>query len=447
MLEARLNNPFCARKDIAMIQDAIDVLVSHPEVDVIEKLIPEENYEESEGDFNTYRPKEPPECLEDLKIHLERSDAIGQRLQPGNSKLLAQIKELLVLSNPEHPLHSPLSILRSPHVKAKYSFVDRKLTTIFDGKKNKPEFLFPPGEGKAPEIRGGISFSNAPLHISALVLEEIKRQCEVEKYKEYHYTRVINGLLNPPLNELSFCLALAKAAKDWGYVKPELTEENLEIVEGWHPILQVMRKKHSPVKQTIKLTPSQRILIISGPNGGGKTTSLRMLGLISLLAQIGSRVPAQAAKIPIFDNFFTHFFVSDKALRMGQLESEVKQFTGIYDEITPQSFLLADELFRGTDPSAGQALFSGTVSQLPKRVRKAIVATHFRKDLEEIASDDSAIKNMQVVWEKAEDDMIPTYKVEDGVSKEEEYGITCAQQAGLAPEIIKAARTARRKTR
>src|SRR5207249_1620859 len=177
-----------------------------------------------------------------------------------------------------------------------------------------------------------------------------------------------------------------------------------------------------------------------GPNMGGKSTYLRQAALLVILAQMGSFVPAESALIPIVDRVFTRIGAADNLARgRSTFMVEMTETAVILNTATPRSFIVLDEIGRGTATFDGLALAWAVVEHIHTRTRaKTLFATHYH-ELTELAEQLTGVTNLQVSVKEAGDHIIFLRKVEPGRA-DRSYGIEVARLAGLPPAVIERAR-------
>ncbi len=231
-------------------------------------------------------------------------------------------------------------------------------------------------------------------------------------------------------------LSFAECAEQYNYVKPELSEsDTIKIVEGRHPIVERILKpgeKFTPNDCNLDNEESQ-IIILTGPNMAGKSVYLRQIGLIILLAQIGSFVPAKNAEIGLVDRIFTRVGASDN-ISAGESTFlvEMQEAANILNNASNKSLVLLDEIGRGTSTFDGISIAWAITEYLhenPEVAAKTLFATHYH-ELNEMASMFPRIKNFKVEVREYGDKVIFLHKVTSG-GADHSYGIQVAQMAGL----------------
>jgi len=231
-------------------------------------------------------------------------------------------------------------------------------------------------------------------------------------------------------------LAFAECAVQYNYVKPELSEDDsIEIIEGRHPVVERILppgEKFTPNSCSLDNSKNQ-IILLTGPNMAGKSVYLRQAGLIVLLAQIGSFVPAKSAKIGLVDRIFTRVGASDN---IGAGEStflvEMQEAANILNNATSKSLILLDEIGRGTSTFDGISIAWAITEYLHENQTlsaKTLFATHYH-ELNEMSEIFPKIKNYKVEVREYEDKVIFLHKVSPGRA-DHSYGIQVAQMAGL----------------
>ncbi len=243
------------------------------------------------------------------------------------------------------------------------------------------------------------------------------------------------------LAQVDVLAALAEVARDRGYVRPEVhTGFELEIHAGRHPVVETMMPTEEFIPNDLRLGEEERIIILTGPNMAGKSTVLRQVGLIQLLAQVGSFVPAAAARVPICDRLFTRVGASD-ALSQGQstFMVEMNETAAIVHGASEASLILLDEIGRGTSTYDGVSIAWAVTEHLHEWVRaKTIFATHYH-ELTQLGDLLPGVKNLNVAVREVGEDVVFLRRLEEG-GADRSYGIQVARLAGLPRGIIERAR-------
>ncbi|MBI5471324.1 MAG: DNA mismatch repair protein MutS [Ignavibacteriae bacterium] len=238
-------------------------------------------------------------------------------------------------------------------------------------------------------------------------------------------------------------LSLATTAAESNYACPEVNDSStLEIVDGRHPVIEQLLPpgdKYTPNNVMLD-TESNQILIITGPNMSGKSSYLRMAGLIVLLAQIGSFVPAKKAVVGLVDKIYTRVGASDNiASGESTFLVEMHEAAHIVNTATKRSLILLDEVGRGTSTFDGISIAWSLTEYLHERVgARTLFATHYH-ELNELADCFSRIKNYKVEVREYGDKVIFLHKVTPGFA-DHSYGIQVAQMAGLPEEVTERAK-------
>jgi len=235
-------------------------------------------------------------------------------------------------------------------------------------------------------------------------------------------------------------LSLAEAADEYKYVKPVLDEsDRIEIIDGRHPVVErILPPGEKFTPNSTRLSSSEeQIIILTGPNMAGKSVYLRQVGLIVLMAQIGSFVPAKEARIGLVDRIFTRVGASDNiASGESTFLVEMQEAANILNNATSKSLILLDEIGRGTSTFDGISIAWSITEYLhdnPNLQAKTLFATHYH-ELNEMAELFPRIKNYKVEVREYGDKVIFLHKVSPG-SADHSYGIQVAQMAGL-PQFV-----------
>ncbi|MDI6802065.1 MAG: DNA mismatch repair protein MutS [Thermodesulfovibrionales bacterium] len=253
---------------------------------------------------------------------------------------------------------------------------------------------------------------------------------------------------------IDFLLSLSTIARRYDYVKPEISDDALiEITEGRHPVIERLfgvRSKGSVIRTLDeRFIPNSAVLdcndnsllIITGPNMAGKSTYMRQVALIVLMAQIGSFVPAESAKIGIVDRIFTRIGASDYIIKgQSTFMVEMIETANILNNATEKSLILLDEVGRGTSTFDGISIAWAVAEYLVKGINARILfATHYN-ELTDLAFNMDGVKNYNVVVKEWGDEVIFLRKIEKGPA-DKSYGIQVARLAGLPDEVIDKAKT------
>jgi DNA mismatch repair protein MutS len=241
--------------------------------------------------------------------------------------------------------------------------------------------------------------------------------------------------------ELDVYAALAETAACEGYVRPELSDDfALEITAGRHPVVERMMPRDKFIPNDVRLTADARMIILTGPNMAGKSTVLRQVGLIVLMAQTGSFVPAAAARVGIADRVFTRVGASDNLARgQSTFMVEMAETSAILHTATARSLVLLDEIGRGTSTYDGVSIAWAVSEHLHDRVGcKTIFATHYH-ELTQLADELDAVRNFNVAVRETGDQVLFLHRVEPG-GADRSYGIEVGRLAGLPDGVIGRAR-------
>ena len=237
--------------------------------------------------------------------------------------------------------------------------------------------------------------------------------------------------------------SLATVAVQRGYCRPEITLDNtLSITDGRHPVVEVMLKDSLFVPNDTRLGGSDQVAIITGPNMAGKSTYMRQVALITLMAQIGSFVPARSARIGIVDRIFTRIGASDD-LASGQstFMVEMSEVASILKYATAKSLLILDEIGRGTSTYDGMAIARAVLEYAanPRKLgAKTLFATHYH-ELSAIEDQLPNVRNYNIAVKKRGEQMIFLRKIVPGAT-DDSYGVEVAKLAGLPASVITRAR-------
>ena len=239
---------------------------------------------------------------------------------------------------------------------------------------------------------------------------------------------------------LDVLCSFATVAINNRYVKPEITTDgNIDIKNGRHAVVEKALKNDEFIPNDVYMNnDSDRFLIITGPNMAGKSTYMRQVAIITYMAQLGSFVPADSAKVSIVDRIFTRIGASDD-LAMGQstFMVEMQELSNILENATKNSLIILDEIGRGTSTYDGLAIAWATVEYVADKEKigaKTLFATHYH-ELIELEGKVEGVKNYSVDVNEKGDDVIFLRKITPG-GADESYGIYVAKLAGIKKSVI-----------
>ncbi len=235
--------------------------------------------------------------------------------------------------------------------------------------------------------------------------------------------------------------ALAEVAERNGYVQPAITDDfTLDVTGGRHPVVEAAMPASDFIPNDLRLDEEGRIAIVTGPNMAGKSTVLRQTGLIQIMAQTGSFVPAVRAELALCDRIFTRVGAADDLARgQSTFMVEMNETAAIINGATERSLILLDEIGRGTSTYDGVSLAWAVTEHLHDHLgAKAIFATHYH-ELTRLAELLPRVRNLNVAVREAGHDIVFLRRLEAG-GADRSYGIHVARLAGLPPAVIARAR-------
>ena len=243
--------------------------------------------------------------------------------------------------------------------------------------------------------------------------------------------------------ELDVAQSLAQVAREGDYVRPELDDSlRIEIEGGRHPVVE----RFTPdgfIPNDVVLEPAHaRFLILSGPNMSGKSTFLRQVALVTLLAQMGAFVPARRARIGVADRIFTRVGASDSIVTgESTFMTEMRETATILDQASPRSLVILDEIGRGTSTFDGLSIAWAVAEYLhdaPGLRSRVLFATHYH-ELADLTHTKEAVKTFHFACAERDGEVLFLRRVEPGAASRS-YGIEVARMAGLPTEAIRRAR-------
>ncbi len=240
---------------------------------------------------------------------------------------------------------------------------------------------------------------------------------------------------------LDVLATLAEVAVRRSYVRPEVhTGFDLEILGGRHPVVETMMPREEFIPNDVVLGEEGHIVVLTGPNMAGKSTVLRQVGLIQLLAQIGSLVPADSARLPVTDRIFTRVGASDNLARgQSTFMVEMSETAAIMHGATDRSLVLLDEIGRGTSTYDGVSIAWAVTEHIHESIgAKTIFATHYH-ELTQLGDRLHGVKNMNVSVREVGEKIVFLRRLVDG-GADRSYGIHVARLAGLPRNVVERAR-------
>ena len=276
---------------------------------------------------------------------------------------------------------------------------------------------------------------------SQLFEKEYKVFCELRN--KVHEWRADLQIIANAIAELDCISSLALAARRYGLTKPIVNNgDRIKIAGGRHPVISTQPDIQF-IPNEIDISNSEtRFMLITGPNMAGKSTYLRQTALITLLAQIGSYVPADLAEIGIVDKIFTRVGASDRLARgLSTFMLEMTETANILQNATPKSLILLDEIGRGTSTFDGLSIawaITEFLHDIPEKSAKTIFATHYH-ELTNLIEDLEHAANFQIAVKESNGKLLFLRKVLPGAC-DSSYGIHVAEMAGVPDEVVRRAK-------
>ena len=277
----------------------------------------------------------------------------------------------------------------------------------------------------------------------ALILNADERRCALE-YEMFNILRKHVAEYTEQIQDLAYlvsyidCLiSFSEVSIDQHYVRPKFNDHReVKIIKGRHPVIEKVMQNSHYVANDIIMNQDTDILVITGPNMGGKSTYMRQFALIVILAQIGCFVPCEEANLMIFDAIFTRIGASDD-LVSGQSTFMVEMSETNYAlrHATENSLMIFDEIGRGTATFDGMALAQSIIEYIATKIRaKTLFSTHYH-EITKIEEELKVLKNVHVSVSDNQDEITFLYKISDGAMGKS-YGINVAKLAALPNELI-----------
>ncbi|MGN1311764.1 MAG: DNA mismatch repair protein MutS [Bacilli bacterium] len=255
-----------------------------------------------------------------------------------------------------------------------------------------------------------------------------------DKCKEYISILQKNAKV---ISEIDVLESFAYVSEKYNYVRPNLNSTNeIKIISSRHPVVEKVLKDNEYVPNDIIMDKNTDILLITGPNMAGKSTYMRQLGIIAIMAQIGCFVPASEANLPVFDKIFTRIGASDDLVSgESTFMVEMMEASRAIKNATKNSLILFDELGRGTATYDGMSLAEAILEYIANKIKcKTLFSTHYH-ELTDMENNLSNLKNKHVSAVEENGEITFLHKVKDG-SVDKSYGINVAKLAGLPKEVI-----------
>ena len=274
--------------------------------------------------------------------------------------------------------------------------------------------------------------------------KELRTSLEYRLFKELRkklssYTEKIQAS-SDAISELDYFLCLAYVASENNYIRPKFSLTNeISITKARHPILEKASPDVLFVANDYSMKADTDVLIITGPNMGGKSTYMKEFGLLVIMAQIGSFVPAESCKIPLFDALFTRIGASDNLIKgQSTFMTEMSEVAQALSQADSHSLFLFDEIGRGTATYDGMAIAQSIIEYIVKNIHcKTFFSTHYH-EITKLSEKISAVKNIHCEVKEDDGHVTFLYKMKEG-SMDRSYGVNVAKLAGLPDDLIERA--------
>lgn len=418
-------------KDLIQLKNSLKIL---PEVNEILKKIKFTTIPDVSDLYNLLEAslyEDPPQTLKEgylIKSGFNRELDELKDLRSGGKEFISSyeqserertgIKNLKVGFNKVFGYFIEISKGNLPLVKEEYGYI-RKQTLA-----NCERFINPILKEKEDLV---LSAEEKIINLEYLLFLEIRKKCQ-------EYTHTIQAISNT-ISEIDVLSSFALISEKYNYVRPTIADDhNLLIVSGRHPVVEkVIKEEYIP--NDIIMDNSTSILLITGPNMAGKSTYMRQLGIIVIMAQIGCYVPAKSATLPIFDKIFTRIGASDDLVSgESTFMVEMTEAANAIKNASESSLILFDELGRGTATFDGMSLAQAILEYINNVIGcKTLFSTHYH-ELTDLENTLDKLVNKHVSAEEKNGKITFLHKVKDG-SIDKSYGINVAKLANLPKEV------------
>jgi DNA mismatch repair protein MutS len=313
---------------------------------------------------------------------------------------------------------------------------------------NTNSHLVPPDYQRRQTLTGAERYITPALKeyeekiLSAAELIEERERAILEKLRSFIAAQIGRlQLLASLVAEADVFAALAEVAEREAYVRAEVRDDfDLEITAGRHPVVERMMPREKFIPNDLFLSGDARLIVLTGPNMAGKSTILRQIGLIVLMAQIGSYVPAAKARIGLVDKVFTRVGASDNLVRgQSTFMVEMSETSAILHTATKASLVLLDEIGRGTSTYDGVSIAWAVSEHLHNSVGcKTVFATHYH-ELTQLSDELAAVRNFNVQVREVGEKILFLHRLAPG-GADRSYGIEVGRLAGLPQPVLARAR-------
>lgn len=418
-------------KDLIQLKNSLKIL---PEVNEILKKIKFTTIPDVSDLYNLLEAslyEDPPQTLKEgylIKSGFNQELDELKDLRSGGKEFISSyeqserertgIKNLKVGFNKVFGYFIEISKGNLPLVKEEYGYI-RKQTLA-----NCERFINPILKEKEDLV---LSAEEKIINLEYSLFLEIRKKCQ-------EYTHTIQAISNT-ISEIDVLSSFALISEKYNYVRPTIADDhNLLIVSGRHPVVEkVIKEEYIP--NDIIMDNSTSILLITGPNMAGKSTYMRQLGIIVIMAQIGCYVPAKSATLPIFDKIFTRIGASDDLVSgESTFMVEMTEAANAIKNASESSLILFDELGRGTATFDGMSLAQAILEYINNVIGcKTLFSTHYH-ELTDLENTLDKLVNKHVSAEEKNGKITFLHKVKDG-SIDKSYGINVAKLANLPKEV------------
>ena len=418
-------------KDLIQLKNSLKIL---PEVNEILKKIKFMTIPDVSDLYNlleTSLYEDPPQTLKEgylIKSGFNHELDELKDLRSGGKEFISSyeqserertgIKNLKVGFNKVFGYFIEISKGNLPLVKEEYGYIRKQTLT------NCERFINPILKEKEDLV---LSAEEKIINLEYSLFLEIRKKCQ-------EYTHTIQAISNT-ISEIDVLSSFALISEKYNYVRPTIADDhNLLIVSGRHPVVEkVIKEEYIP--NDIIMDNSTSILLITGPNMAGKSTYMRQLGIIVIMAQIGCYVPAKSATLPIFDKIFTRIGASDDLVSgESTFMVEMTEAANAIKNASESSLILFDELGRGTATFDGMSLAQAILEYINNVIGcKTLFSTHYH-ELTDLENTLDKLVNKHVSAEEKNGKITFLHKVKDG-SIDKSYGINVAKLANLPKEV------------